>query len=245
MGKAGLEQQLRAAAEAALSGAHVPSAVQERGEGRGDGESKEAPPDAGANSSQDAKSSQDASARAPLERKQDLSVSSRFVGWLQQERKQETREGRSWSVDIGSLMSKQEVSRVHGWGAGESIGYLQALRRKPGTTKKSKRRSTSDGLYDAHPTGGACALGSVQLRGRVFPRLPSNEGSSDLAPFGGKGLGGMPQPTSAQQRAGTPLPIPADPVPVTCYADPSSNPLCPGLDCLVCFLVCHRVLLLH
>jgi hypothetical protein len=207
-----------------VSGAHVPSAVQERGEGRGDGESKEAPPDAGANRSQDAKTSQHASARAPSERKQGGGGSSSFVGWLQQERTQETSEGRSWSVDIGSLMSKQEVSRVHGRVAGESIGYLQALRLKPGSTMKSKRRSTPEGLYDAHPAGGACSLGSVQLRGlevgirgRVFPR--SHERSSDQAPFGGNVLGGMPQPTFAQQRAGTSLPIPADLVPVTCSAD--------------------------
>jgi hypothetical protein len=226
-----------------VSGAHAPSAVQERGEGRGDGEPKEAPPDAGANRSQDAKTSQDASARAPSERKQDGGGSSSFIGWLQQERTQENGEGRSWSVDIGSLMSKQEVSRVHGRGAGEPIGYLQALRLKPGSTMKSKRRSTPEGLYDAHPPGGACSLGSVQLRGlevgirgRVFPRLPSHERSSDLGPFGGKGLGGMPQPTFAQQRSGTPLPNPADHVPVACFADPFFfKSVVNWLNCLVFF----------
>ncbi len=57
-GQAGLEQQLRAAAEAAVAGAHVSTLVQERDEGKGawrdDGEAGGAPSDGGVNQSQGA-----------------------------------------------------------------------------------------------------------------------------------------------------------------------------------------------
>jgi hypothetical protein len=57
-GQAGLEQQLRAAAEAAVAGAHVSALEQERdeerGAWRGDGEGEEAPSHGGVNQSQGA-----------------------------------------------------------------------------------------------------------------------------------------------------------------------------------------------
>lgn len=119
---------------------------------------------------------------------------SRFAGWLQRGQNWDTRAGRSRSVDLGStaadylglMMSKQESSRVRGRGR-ESIGYLQALRRKPESTRQSKRKSNLACLFAPH------------LPGEIFPRIPSNDSSSDLARLT---LMGISQPTLAQQRTG-------------------------------------------